>query len=180
MAYNEYTYRMKPVVIPGIVYLVFFPICLLVANMYFPIVNAALYTLFGIYGVTAVVIFCIWALAGTRRIIVDEHAIIISDMLSRRVFDPGNIQRIKFSRSSDKKKEFVRIRTRGYTALLSDFYTPYDRLLLDIENYIYSYNIRTNLKMPPRGTPRSQGDAREFENTYTGNKDKRFRGYANK
>jgi hypothetical protein len=174
MAYNEYTYRMKVVVIPGIIYLILFPVCLIVANNRFPIEPLVFnILLFGVYIVTAVVILFIWALAGTRRLIIDGHSIILSDMLSRRVFDPSNIQRATFFWNRTKKKEIVKIRTHEYSAFLSDLYSPYQRLLADMEKYVFTYNIRTNLRAH---TNRTESQPRD---NYR-DADRHSRGYANK
>ena len=146
MAYYEYTYRMKPVIIPGTLYLILFPICLIVLNIYYPFVSLILFSLFGIYGVTAIVIFFIWAVAGSRKIVFDEHSIVLSDIFSKKVFNPSNIQRATFFWTSNKKKEIIKIRTRDYAVFISDLYVPYQQLLTNMEHYIFTYNIRTNLR----------------------------------
>ncbi|MDR2736573.1 MAG: hypothetical protein LBB49_03305, partial [Gracilibacteraceae bacterium] len=96
MAYNEYTYRMKPVVIPGVLYLILNPACLIALDLYLRFDRLFLVALYGIYGVTAVAIFIIWAIAGSRKIVFDEHSIVLSDLFTKKVFNPNNIQRATF------------------------------------------------------------------------------------
>lgn len=168
MGYNEYTYRMKPVVIPGVIYLVLMPVSLIIANMYFPLKNFILYTLFGIYSLTALMIFVVWAVAGSRKVIFDEHAIVISDIFSKKVFEPATIQRATFFWTSNKKKEIVKIRTREHSAFFSDLYTPYQLLLTDMENYIYTYNIRTNLRTHTDRAPQRYDGYRDRDGHYRG------------
>jgi len=141
---NEYIYRMQPLVLPGAVYLLIYPIILNLAKVVFHIGTPFTTILWVLYGVTALAIVFIWLLARSMRITFDGEKIIIRNMLSTKVFEPATLRRATFF-WTNKQGEVVKLRGHKHTFYLSDLYFPFNELMAELEQYLRYYNVRTNL-----------------------------------
>ena len=141
---HEYYYRMKPLVIPGLVYLILYPLLVGCASYFLDLPEFYLFLLSGIYLCSALIILLIWLTAKTKRIIVDKSVIIFSSLFGKTIIEPKDIKKASFAWTKHND-EIVLLKTRKKNYYLSDLYFPFNELLTDLEEIITTYNIRSNL-----------------------------------
>jgi hypothetical protein len=135
---------MKPLVMPGLVYLILYPLLVGAASYFLNLSQFYLTFLSGIYLFTALIILFLWLMAKTRRIIVGDGVIIFSSILGKTVVEPQDIRRASFAWTKNNE-EIVLLKTGKRKYYLSDLYFPFNELLTDLEEIIAAYNIRSNL-----------------------------------
>jgi len=144
METHEYVYRMKPLVVPGLGYLILYPL-IIGAIAYFLSLDQIYVTLFvGIYIVTAVVIFGTWIAAKSSKILIDNDTIVFCSLKGKTVLKPKDIRRASFIWTK-KNDEIVILKAGKKVYYLSALYFPFNELLSDLEELITNNNIRSNL-----------------------------------
>ncbi|RNC63089.1 MAG: hypothetical protein AWM53_01607 [Candidatus Dichloromethanomonas elyunquensis] len=141
---HEYVYRMKPLIIPGLGYLILYPVLLGIIGYVFllPLIYTRIFS--GIYLVSAAFILGIWLTAKSKRIIVDDHMIVFRSLAGKQVIEPKDIRRASFFWTK-RNEEIVQLKAGKKTFYLSNFYFPFNELMTDIEDFILNNNIRNNL-----------------------------------
>lgn len=141
---QEYVYRMKPIIIPGILYLILYPILTAGISYFITIPYLYLLVLAGIYVVTALAILIIWLTAKSKRVAITDDTIILRSIFKKRVLEPKDIRKAAFFWTK-KNEEIVLIKAGKKIYYLTDLYFPYNELLTDLEEYISHNHIRSNL-----------------------------------
>lgn len=144
MDVREYAYRMKPLITPGLGYLILYPLIAGVVSFAFNLPEIYLRIFSGIYAGSALLILLIWINAKSRRIIFDDNIIVFRSLFSKRVLEPKDIRKASFF-WTQKNEEIVQLRTGKKVYYLSDLYFPFNELLTDLEEFITANNIRSNL-----------------------------------
>lgn len=141
---HEYVYRMKPMVIPGLGYIILYPLIIVAFSFIFILPEICYKIFWGIYGVSVLVILLIWLTARSKRIIVDDNIIIFRSFFSKHILEPKDIRRVSFS-WTQKNEEVVQLKTGKSVFYLSNLYFPFNELLTDLEEFIIANNVRSNL-----------------------------------
>ncbi|UWG98512.1 hypothetical protein LPY66_06835 [Dehalobacter sp. DCM] len=135
---------MKPIVIPGILYLILYPVLFASISFFISLPDLYLLVLAGIYAVTVLVILTIWLTAKSKRIAITGNTIIFRSLFGKRVLEPKDIRKTAFFWTK-KNEEIVLIKAGKKVYYLTDHYFPYNELLTDLEEYIANHHIRSNL-----------------------------------
>ena len=141
---QEYVYRMKPIVIPGLGYLILYPIIAGVISYLFYLPEIYLKIFSGIYAVSAVLILFIWLTAKSKKIIIDENIIVFRSFLGKHMIEPKDVRKASFFWTQGNE-EVVQLKTAKQVYYLSNLYFPFNELLTDLEQFIIAHNIRSNL-----------------------------------
>ncbi|NLI93272.1 MAG: hypothetical protein GX434_14140 [Peptococcaceae bacterium] len=141
---HEYVYRMKPLVIPGLGYLILYPVLLGTISYVFLFPQIYIKIFSGIYIVSALIILLIWLTAKSKRIIVDDHIIIFRSLAGKEIIEPHDIRKASFFWTK-RNEEIVQIKAGKKVFYLSNLYFPFNELMTDIEDFILNNNIRSNL-----------------------------------
>ncbi len=141
---QEYVYRMKPMVMPGLGYLILYPLIAGIFSyvIFLPEIYVKVFS--GIYTVSALIILFIWLIAKSKRIIIDENIIVFRSLLGKHLLEPKDIRKASFYWVR-KNEEIVQIKTGKKVYYLSNLYFPFNELLTDLEEFIVANNIRSNL-----------------------------------
>ena len=144
MDVHQYIYRMKPLVLPGLAYLFLYPFLVGGVSYFLDIPQLYLVVLSGIYVVSALIIIFIWITAKSKRITIDNNAIVFRSLFGKTVIEPKDIRKASFAWTQDND-EIVLLKTMKQNYYLSDLYFPFNELLTDLEELIMTHNIRSNL-----------------------------------
>ena len=141
---NEYIYRMRPLVVPGVGFMVLYPIVVGVLSYLLNLPELYLRILSGIYIVSVVFLLLIWLTAKTKKIIIEGNTIIFSSIFGREILEPKDIRKASFYWISENE-EIVQIKVGKKVYYLSNLYFPFNELLTDLEQFILNNNVRSNL-----------------------------------
>ncbi|MDR0435002.1 MAG: hypothetical protein LBH21_08145 [Gracilibacteraceae bacterium] len=142
MQAKVYVFQIRRLLTPALLFLLLYPalLALFCFLSKLPARYGQIFTL--IYIVTFIVLVVIIVLAYSQKLLIDEDTLVFSSLLTRETLEPGDIKRITFSRPR-RREEIVRIRAGGKTYLLSDFYFPFNELLIDLEEWIRRHQVNT-------------------------------------
>lgn len=141
---HEYVYRMKPMIVPGLGYLILYPLLTGVISFVFTLPEIYLRIFSGIYAISTLLIILIWLTAKSNRIIVDDNMIILRSLFGKHIIEPKDIRKASFFWTR-KNEEIVQLKTGKKVFYLSNFYFPFNELLTDLEEFIIANNVRSNL-----------------------------------
>ncbi|ADY56558.1 hypothetical protein Sgly_2269 [Syntrophobotulus glycolicus DSM 8271] len=141
---NEYIYRLKPLLVPGVLFILLYPLVFGPLSFYFflPEIYVKIFT--GIYLFTFFSILILWLNGKGKRVIFKDNKLILSSPLRNVVLKPDNISKILFFWTK-RQEEIVQIYSGQKRYFLSDLYFPYNELLTDLEDFISQNEIRNNL-----------------------------------
>lgn len=146
MEEQVYSYQLKPLVIPGGLYLVIAPIVIAILNYGLKISTLELNVLRGIYFFTVLGIVLLWIYGGSKSFRVNGDQLIFGSLLRKHRVSPGEIRRIALF-TTKQGKEIVQIKTKKQDYYLSELYFPFPELMTDLEQYIKDNEIRTNFSL---------------------------------
>lgn len=141
---NEYIYRLRPLVVPGLVFIVLYPIVVGIVSYLLNISELYLRIFSGIYIISVVFLLLIWITAKSKRMIIEENLIIFHSIFGRQILEPKDIRKASFYWITDNE-EIVQIRAGRKIYYLSNLYFPFNELLTDLEQFILTHHIRSNL-----------------------------------
>lgn len=144
MERNEYVYRLKPFLLPGIAYLIVYPVAawILCYLFYFP--QSFFWIFLSLYGISFLAIFAIWLQAITTRINFNNNSIVIRSLFRRLVLEPKDIRKASFFWTK-RNEEVVQLKTGGKIYYFSDLYFPFNELMTEMEEFITANDVRSNL-----------------------------------
>lgn len=140
---QEYTYQLKPLIIPGGIYLISFPIVCALLWFGLKASSTELSLLLGIYTATLLGTLALWIYAHSKSIRVEQDQLVLRSIAGENNLAPGDIRRISLYKTR-QGKELVQIKTRKKDFYLTDLYFPFPELMADLEQFIKAHNIRTN------------------------------------
>jgi len=141
---QEYVYRMRAMVAPGLGFLILYPLLVGLISYFskFPELYMRIFS--GIYLITALIIFGIWIIAKSRKVVIQHDAIIFRSLFGKKVLQPDDIRKISFFWTK-RDEEIVQLRVGKNVYYLTNLYFPFNELLTDLEEFIIKNNIRSNL-----------------------------------
>jgi len=141
---HDYVYQMKPLIAPGLVFLILYPLVMGGVNVFSRLQGLELWVLLGIYFTAGLGILVLWAIAKSKHVQIFDQQIIFSSLLGKQVLGPNDIRRVAFY-FDGKGQEVAQIRTSSKLFYVSEFYFPFPELMSDLENFILEYDLRSNL-----------------------------------
>lgn len=144
MEEHDYVYQLKPLIIPGLVFLILYPLIVGGLHVFSKLPTLELRVLIGIYGVSGLGIITLWVIGRSKRIMINGGQIIFRSLLGEHILEPKDIRRVAFY-FDDSGQEIAQIRTSQNLYYVSEFYFPFPELMSDLEIFIQQYDIRSNL-----------------------------------
>ncbi|MDQ7093361.1 hypothetical protein REC12_07140 [Desulfosporosinus sp. PR] len=142
---HEYIYQLRPLVIPGLFFLIIYPVVLGCIYLFNKMPGIELKVLAGIYIVSLLGILALWIIGKSKRVLFKNQQIIFRSLLGDRVLEPKDIRRVAFY-FDGKGQEIAQIRTGDVYYYMSEFYFPFPELMSDLENFIRQHGLRSNLQ----------------------------------
>jgi hypothetical protein len=146
MEEQEYYYQLKPLLIPGGIYLISYPILAVTFKYILKFSTTEFAILAAIYLVTLLGIAGLWIYARSKRFRVEADQIILTSLKGEEILAPEDIRRIALFRNR-QGQEVVQIKTRKKDYYLSEFYFPFPELMSELEQFIKNHEIRTNFTL---------------------------------
>ena len=142
---HDYFFQMKPLIAPGVMFLILYP--LIIGAVYYlgelPILE--LRALIGIYVAATLGILFLWILGKSKHVQIKDQQITFRSIVGKHVLEPQDIHRVAFY-FDGKGQEVAQIRTERKLYYVSEFYFPFPELMSDLENFIKKYGLRSNLE----------------------------------
>ncbi|HBV87358.1 MAG TPA: hypothetical protein DEF42_12065 [Desulfosporosinus sp.] len=144
MEEHDYVYQLSPLIIPGLIFLILYPLIVGGIHAFSKLPALELRVLIGIYVISGLGIITLWVVGKSKRIIINGNQIVFRSLLGERILEPKDIRRVAFY-FDDKGQEIAQIRTSEDLYYVSEFYFPFPELMSDLEIFIEQYDIRSNL-----------------------------------
>lgn len=141
---SEYIYRIKPLLVPGILFILLYPLFIGPLSFYFFLPGIYVKFFAVIYLVTVLCIIIFWLNGRSKRVVFKDNKIVLRSLFRNVVLRPENISKVLFF-WTNKQEEIVQIYSGKNKYFLSDLYFPYAELLTDLEFFISENDIRNNL-----------------------------------
>lgn len=141
---NEYVYRIRPLVVPGLVFIILYPIVVGSLSYLFNLPELYLRIFSWIYVASTIYLLLTWLTAKSKRVIVEGNIIVFRSIFGRQILEPKDIRKASFYWVS-RSEEIVQIKAGRKIYYLSSLYFPFNELLTDLEQFILTHNIRSNL-----------------------------------
>lgn len=140
---HGYKYQLRPLLVPGLVFLILYP--LIVGGVYYLTRFSALELklLSGIYGLAAMGILAGWTYAAGKSVRIEQDRIILKSFFGQKVIEPHEIRKIVLF-WTPQKKEVAQIVTRKDAYYVSDLYFAFPELMANIERFVKTHSIRSN------------------------------------
>lgn len=141
---QDYVYLMRPLVIPGLVFLMVYPLVIGSVHFFSKLPILELRVLMGIYIVSGLGIITLWVIGKSKRVQINEEQIVFRSLLGKHILKPQDIRRVAFY-FDQKGQEIAQIRTSNALFYVTELYFPFPELMSDLEHFIQQYDIRSNL-----------------------------------
>lgn len=142
---HDYVYQLRPLIIPGVVFLLIYPVVIGVLHFFSKLPSLELRVLIGIYVTAAVGILCLWVIGKSKHVQIKDRQIVFRSLLGKHILEPQDIRRVAFY-FDGKGQEIAQISTKGDYYYVSEFYFPFPELMSDLENFIQKHDLRSNLE----------------------------------
>ena len=143
MEEHDYVYQLRPLIIPGLVFLMLYPFVIGSVHLFHKLPSLELAVLVGIYVVAVLGIIALWVIGKSKRVKIKDQQIIFRSLLGEYILEPKDIRRVAFY-FDGKGQEVAQIRTSDKFFYVSEFYFPFPELMSDLENFIMEYDLRSN------------------------------------
>ncbi|MFZ3101958.1 MAG: hypothetical protein WA131_06060 [Desulfitobacteriaceae bacterium] len=141
---HDYVYKMGSLILPGLVFLIVYPMTVGVVYLVTKFSKLELQMLILLYVITALGILGLWVFAKSKHVLIEDQVIIFKSILGEYTLEPADVRRVVFYWNA-KGQEIAQIWTKRKTFYLSEFYFPFPELMSDLEGFIEENAIRTNL-----------------------------------
>ncbi|AHF07533.1 hypothetical protein [Desulfitobacterium metallireducens] len=142
---HEYHYQLKPLIFPGILFLIGYPVMILLIVLAFKISILERYILSGLYIATLLGILVLWIYGRSKHLRIDEDRIIFYSLAGEHLLAPEDIRRVALY-TSPKGEEVVQIKTsHNQLYYISELYFPFPELMSDLEQFVANHAIRSNM-----------------------------------
>lgn len=141
---HDYVYLMRPLVVPGLVFLIVYPLVIGSVHVFKKLPIVELKVLIGIYVISVLGILALWVIGKSKHVQINDGQIIFRSLLGEHILEPKDIRRVAFY-FDQKGQEIAQIRTNDTLFYVSEFYFPFPELMSDLENFIQQYDVRSNL-----------------------------------
>ncbi|WP_434511640.1 hypothetical protein [Desulfitobacterium sp. AusDCA] len=142
---HEYHYRLKPLLVPGFLLLAGYPVVTAFLVLILKISLLERNILIGLYLVSSLGIIALWIYGRSKYLRIEEKNLLFCSLSGEREIGAEDIRRIALY-TSPKGKEIVQIKTlHNDDFYISDVYFPFPELMGDLEQFVRSHSIRSNI-----------------------------------
>lgn len=142
---HEYHYQLKPLILPGMLFLIGYPLILLLLVIAFKVSTLERSILIGLYAATFLGILILWIYARSKYLRIVEDRIIFYSITGAHQLTPEDIRRVALF-ALPKGKEMVQIKSnRNQVYYISELYFPFPELMSDLEQFVANHAIRSNM-----------------------------------
>jgi hypothetical protein len=140
---QEYFYQLKPLIVPGGIYLISFPV--FTAGLWYLLKLTAteIFLLLGIYLVTVIGILILWIYGRSQSFRVEDDQLVLKSLRGEQALSSQQIRRIALFRTR-RGNEIVQIKTKSKDYYVTDQYFPFAELIVDLEQFVRNNAIRSN------------------------------------
>lgn len=138
-----YVYQMRPLVIPGLMFIIIYPLVTGVVYLLSKFSGYELQALAAIYFLAVLSILALWVFANKKRVEIKDDQIIFYTLFGRRSLQPPDIRRV-ISYWNSQGQEIAQIRTKNHAYYLSELYFPFPELMAELEKFVMDHAIRSN------------------------------------
>lgn len=142
---HDYVYQLKPLIVPGLVFLIFYPLVMGSIHVFSKLPSIELSVLIGIYVTAGLGIVSLWVIGKSKHVRIKDQHIVFSSLLGEYILEPKDIRRVAFY-FDGKGQEVAQIRANDVFYYVSECYFPFPELMSDLENFIQKYGLRSNLE----------------------------------
>ena len=144
MEEHDYVYQLRPLIIPGLLFLILYPLVMGSVHLFWKLPSLELAVLVGIYVTAGLGIIALWVIGKSKHVEFKDQQIVFRSLLGEHILEPKDIRRVAFY-FDGKGQEIAQIRTGDKFFYVSEFYFPFPELMSDLENFIMQYDLRSNL-----------------------------------
>lgn len=142
---HEYHYRLKPLLVPGFLFLAGYPVITVFLVSILKISLLERNILIGLYLVSSLGILALWIYGRSKYLRIEEKNLLFCSLSGEQEIGAEDIRRIALY-TSPKGKEIVQIKTlSNEDYYISDVYFPFPELMGDLEQFVRSHSIRSNI-----------------------------------
>jgi hypothetical protein len=142
---HDYVYQLRPLIVPGLVFLIFYPLVMGSVQVYSKLPMVELWVLIGIYVISGLGIVALWVIGKSKHVLIKDQQIVFSSLLGKHILEPKDIRRVAFY-FDGKGQEVAQIRANDVFYYVNEFYFPFPELMSDLEDFIRQYDLRSNLE----------------------------------
>ncbi|ODA40716.1 hypothetical protein [Desulfosporosinus sp. BG] len=142
---HDYVYQLRPLIVPGLMFLILYPLIMGSVHFFRKLPTMELRVLIGIYVVSGLGILALWVIGKSKHVQIEEEQIVFQSLLGEHILEPKDIRRVAFY-FDGKGQEVAQIRANDEFYYVSEFYFPFPELMSDLENFIQKYGLRSNLQ----------------------------------
>lgn len=142
---HDYVYQLRLLIVPGMVFLMLYPLVIGVVHFFSKLPSLELRVLIGTYVTATLGILALWVIGKSKHVQIKDRQIVFQSLLGKRILEPQDIRRVAFY-FDGTGKEVAQIRTEDELYYVSEFYFPFPELMSDLENFIQKYDLRSNLE----------------------------------
>jgi len=143
MEEHDYVYQLRPLIIPGLVFLILYPFVVGSLHLFRELPSIELGVLLGIYVTASLGIIALWIIGKSKHVQVNDQRIVFRSLLGEHILEPKDIRRVAFY-FDGKGQEVAQIRSGDKFFYVTEFYFPFPELMSDLENFIVQYDLRSN------------------------------------
>ncbi|WP_425807362.1 hypothetical protein ACHOLT_08890 [Desulfitobacterium sp. Sab5] len=141
----KYHYQFKPLLLPGVLFLIGYPAFTALLILIFKISLLERNILIGLYLVCSLGILALWIYGRSKHLEIEESSLLFCSLSGEQKIGSEEIRRIAVY-TSPKGKEIVQIKTYSNNDFyISDVYFPFPELMGDLEQFVRSHSIRSNI-----------------------------------
>jgi hypothetical protein len=141
---HDYVYRIGTLLYQGLTFLILYPLITYILYLITGYSRLEVLILIIIYLLSLFGLLGVWIYAKSKRIRIEDQQITFKSILGEYILEPADVRRVVFHWDA-KGREIVQVWTKGKSFSLSEYYFPFPELMSDLENFIKSHDIRTNL-----------------------------------
>ncbi|HWQ41838.1 MAG TPA: hypothetical protein VN456_07355 [Desulfosporosinus sp.] len=143
MEEHDYVYQLRPLIIPGLLFLILYPLVMGSVYLLWKLPSLEMAVLVGIYIIAGLGIIALWVIGKSKHVEFKDQQIVFRSLLGSHILQPDDIRRVAFY-FDGKGREVAQIRTGDKFFYVSEFYFPFPELMSDLEKYILQYDLRSN------------------------------------
>lgn len=144
MEEHDYVYQLRPLIVPGLLFLILFPFVIGGVHFFRKLPSMELAILLGIYVAAGLGIIALWVVGKSKHVQINDQQIVFRSLLGEHILEPKDIRRVAFY-FDGTGQEVAQIRTSDESFYVSECYFPFPELMSDLENFIRQYDLRSNL-----------------------------------
>ena len=145
MEEHDYVYQLRPLIVPGLMFLIIYPLVMGSIYVFSKLPSVELKVLLGIYVISGLGIVALWVIGKSKHVRINDQQIIFSSLLGEHILVPKDVRRVAFY-FDGKGQEVAQIRANEVFYYISEFYFPFPELMSDLENFIQRYDLRSNIE----------------------------------